>query len=89
MTTIPTMTIAIALAAGFAVGLVYFFLLFRTVRLHLMDGPTAEIIVLYGIRIVLVGVVFWLLVEYGALSLLVGFAGFLMARFAVRRIVRA
>ena len=89
MNTLSAIGWAASLGVGFSVGLVYFLLLFRTARLHLLDGPTIEIVALYGMRLVLVVVVFWLLVQHGAPSLLIGFAGFLMARFAVRRIVRA
>lgn len=89
MNTLSVMGWALSIAVGLAVGLAYFGLLYRTVRMQLGDGSALSIIGLYVLRLVVVGVVFWLLVQHGALSLLLGFGGFLMARFAARRIVGA
>ncbi len=89
MTTISTLAIVLSLASGFIVGLAYFGLLYRTVQMHVGHGSAFSIVGLYVLRLGLVGLVFWLLAQHGALSLLIGFGGFLMARFAVRRFVGA
>jgi F1F0 ATPase subunit 2 len=87
MNTFEVLGSAVSLVVGIAVGLVYFGLLYRGVRMQLSDGPTLSNIGLYVLRFALVGGVFWLLVQHGALYLLLGFGGFLLARFAARRIV--
>ena len=89
MTMISALGAAVSLAAGLAVGLAYFGLLYRTVQMHVGHASAISIIGFYVLRLGLVGLVFWLLVQHGAMSLLLGFAGFLMARFAVRRFVGA
>jgi tellurite resistance protein TehA-like permease len=89
MSSLVTAGSVLSLLAGFAVGLVYFGLLHRAVRMQLSDGPTLPVVGLLVLRFALVGVTFWLLVQHGALSLLLGFGGFLVGRFAVRRIVGA
>ena len=89
MTMLSPLGWGVSLAVGLAIGLVYFGLLYRTVQMHLSEGPALPIVGLYVLRFALIGLVFWLLVQHGALSLLLGFGGFLMARFAVRRIIRA
>jgi F1F0 ATPase subunit 2 len=80
--------VAIALAVGGLLGAVYFFLLYRTVRLQAGDGPVGLIVPLYLLRGGLAIAVFWGLAHFGALALLAGLAGFLAVRFLAQRLVR-
>ncbi|HKJ72633.1 MAG TPA: ATP synthase subunit I [Alphaproteobacteria bacterium] len=89
MSTLAAVGWALSVAAGLAAGLVYFGLLYRGVRMQLSNGSALSIIGLYVLRLALVGGVFWLLVQHGALNLLLGFGGFLIARFAARRVAGA
>jgi F1F0 ATPase subunit 2 len=78
-----------AVAAGLALGAVYFLMLRWTVRLHVEGGSALAITALYGGRLAAALAVFWLLAQHGALALLLGLLGFLVARGLVRRLVGA
>ncbi len=71
--------------AGAAVGLVFFLALLRSTESLATGGSLGGIIALYGIRIGLVVTAAWFTVQQGALPLLCGLAGFLVARVLVRR----
>lgn len=73
------------LSGGAALGMVYFSLLYRTARLLAAQAPMARIIPLYLLRGAAALAVFWFLAQQGALPLLAGLLGFVMARFLVQR----
>jgi len=75
------------LAAGLAVGVAYFLLLYRTVALHASQAGAGSIVPLTLLRFALAGGSFWFIAQQGALPLLLTLAGFLAARFAVQRFV--
>lgn len=79
--------LAFYLAAGSALGTVYFVLLLRTARLHAAQASASRIVPLYLVRIGTAVAVFWLIVQQGALPLLVALAGFLMTRMVFQRCV--
>ena len=70
---------------GALLGGAYFFLLFRALRLHLRQVATMRVVPLHLIRFGLVLVTFWVIVQAGAIPLLLAFIGFLAARFWVQR----
>ncbi len=78
-----------AVAAGLVLGAVYFMMLRWTVRLHVSGGSAMALTALYGGRLAAALAVFWLLAQHGALALLLGLLGFLVARGLVRRLVGA
>lgn len=85
----PPLLGLIGFAAGAILGAIYFTLLRRTARLHAEGGAVSTIVGLYALRIVLAVGVFWGVAHLGALPLLLALAGFLAARFAVRRRVES
>ena len=89
MNPISPTEIALYLAAGGALGAVYFALLARPVRLHVAQAAAMRIIALYALRIVAAVAAFWVIAQRGALPLLLALAGFLAARAATRRWLRA
>ena len=76
------------LAAGFALGLAYFALLARTVRLFAAGESTLPVIGLYAARVGLAVATFVGLAAMGAMPLLAGLGGFIVARIAVQLVVR-
>ena len=80
---------ALYLAAGLALGALYFALLFRTVRLHASQASAAQVIPLYVIRLAAALAAFWVIAQQGALSLLLALLGFLIARAASQRWIGA
>jgi F1F0 ATPase subunit 2 len=88
---VPTTVALPALAGlliGIAIGAVYFFLLYHAVRLQAAAGPPARIVPLYVLRLGIAVAGFWGLAHFGAVPLLAGLAGFLLARFLAQRFVR-
>jgi hypothetical protein len=71
--------------AGAAIGTVYFVLLLRAVHLHAAQVVTIRIIPLYILRFAMVTSAFWILVQQGALPLLLTLLGFLIARLVIQR----
>jgi len=71
-------------AAGAALGIFYFVLLLRTVRLHAAQASVARVVLLYLIRIAAAVAGFWLIAQHGAQPLLFALLGFLVARRVVR-----
>lgn len=88
MSGIAATEIALYVAVGLALGAAYFVLLSHTVRLHVANAPTARIVPGYVVRLGAAVAVFWVVAQQGALPLLLTLAGFLAARFAVRRFLR-
>lgn len=80
--------IALYLAAGGAVGTVYFISLLWTVRLHASQAAASRIIPLYLLRLAIAVLAFWLIAQQGALPLLLALLGFLLARVVVQRRTR-
>lgn len=80
--------IALYLAAGAALGAVYFVLLGLTVRLHAAQAAALRIVPLYLARIVLAVAAFWAVARHGAGPLLLAFFGFVAARLAAQRWMR-
>lgn len=73
------------LVAGAVVGLVFFASLLRSTESLASGGNIARIIALYIFRVVLVCGAGWLAVQQGALPLLAGLAGFVLARLVAKR----
>ncbi|MHA1560244.1 MAG: N-ATPase subunit AtpR [Alphaproteobacteria bacterium] len=80
-----SLDIALYIAAGLALGVFYFYLLYRTVRLHVANTAASRILPLYLIRIVLVVAVLWVIAQQGAMPLLLATLGFLIARLSAQR----
>lgn len=76
--------IAGGLVAGFALGLAYFALLARTVKLMTAGAGTRPVVGLYAVRIALAVATFVGLAAMGAWALLAGLCGFVVARIAVQ-----
>lgn len=70
---------------GAMLGGAYFFLLFNAMRLHLGQVATIRIVPLHLIRFGLALAIFWVIVQQGAIPLLLTFIGFLAARFWAQR----
>ncbi len=84
----PLLAAALALVLGFGVGVVHFASLRRVTALYLEGGPLARTIALQLGRLVLLGGLLVGLAMAGALPLLAGALGVLLARQAVLRRVR-
>jgi|GEM_PF-1226929 len=76
------------LALGFALGLVHFASLRRVVRLYTEAAPLGRTLFLHLVRFVLVFAGLGLLAVMGALPLLAGGLGILLARAVVLRLGR-
>lgn len=81
--------IAIYLGAGALLGALYFALVFQTARLHAAQATASRIVPLYLLRIASAVAAFWFIAQQGAMPLLTALLGFLVARFAVQRLVGA
>lgn len=66
--------------AGLAAGILYFSLLRINVRWYLEGSSRPRAIALHAARIGGIAALFWMLATIGALPLLLGLAGFLVAR---------
>lgn len=81
-----------AAAAGFAAGLLlglgYFVLLAAAGRAWVRGSPFGQHLMFLAVRAAAAVAGFWLLVQWGAVTLLAGFAGFLLARLLAVRFVR-
>jgi len=78
-----------AAALGFLLGLGYFEVLARGTEAFLARAPLSRHLLLLAARLLPTLLLFWLLVQAGAVALLAGFAGFLVARAVVLRRRRA
>jgi len=85
MDPIAPMEIALYLAAGGALGGLYFLMLLRTVRLDAADAPAGRIVPLYLGRLALSIAAFWMIAQQGPLPLLLALLGFLIARWVAQR----
>jgi F1F0 ATPase subunit 2 len=85
MNVATTLDAVLWLLAGAALGMVYFALLHRTLRLSLSGARTAHVLPLYVLRLAVAAGAFWAIAQYGALPLLLALGGFLAARFVVQR----
>ncbi|RMF03721.1 MAG: hypothetical protein D6773_06950 [Alphaproteobacteria bacterium] len=72
--------VIVYLAAGSTLGAIYFRLLAGTVRLHAARAAATLVIALYVGRLAAAVAAFWLIVQQGALPLLLALLGFLLAR---------
>jgi hypothetical protein len=78
-----------SLAAGGALGVFYFTVMYRAVCLQAARAAAAKIVLLTLLRVGAALIVFWVIALQGALPLLMGLLGFLMARFLAQRWVRS
>jgi F1F0 ATPase subunit 2 len=76
------------LAAGAAVGALYFLMLYQTVRQHAEGGAALLIVPLYILRLAAAALFFWVMARQGAVPLLFALAGFLLARSFARHLVQ-
>lgn len=81
---LPTESVA-ALAAGAALGVFYFYVMYHAVRLHAAQAAASKIALLYLLRGGAALAVFWVIALQGALPLLLALLGFLLARFVAQR----
>lgn len=88
MTSTAILSLAAYGAAGAMLGGVYFFLLHRTVRTFTQGGSPLGAVSLTAARLALAVLVFWWIVQAGAVALLAALAGFVAARIAAARVVR-
>lgn len=88
MSRMITAEILVFLAAGAALGAVYFGLLLWTVRLHAAQATAARVIPLYLARLAMAICAFWIIAQHGALPLLLALAGFLISRTAAQHWLR-
>lgn len=72
-------------AVGAGLGALYFFLLYRTVRLHAAEAAALRVVPLYLLRAGAALAVFWAVAQQGALPLLLALLGFLVARLLAQR----
>jgi len=75
-------------AIGAVVGALYFFILYRTVRMHAAGAAIARVLPLYLLRAAGAIAVFWTIAREGAIPLLLALAGFLVARYAAQYFVK-
>jgi len=68
------------IAAGAAVGALYFLLLYGTVRIYTSGAGTALAAPLFVARTLAAVLFFWLVAHEGAVALLLALVGFLVAR---------
>ncbi|MGH9579811.1 MAG: ATP synthase subunit I [Terriglobales bacterium] len=80
----PTESVA-ALAAGTALGVFYFYAMYHTIRLYAARAAASKIVLLYLLRGGAAVIVFWVIALQGALPLLLGLLGFLLARLVAQR----
>jgi hypothetical protein len=71
-------------ASGFALGLVYFALLRRSVADYVRVAPLWSPLLLTALRLAAAAVVFWLLVQWSAVAAIAAALGFALARFTLR-----
>jgi hypothetical protein len=78
------LTITCSAAVGFAVGLVYFTLLRRSVADYLSGANVPRTMGLTALRAAVAVVAFWLLVQWSAAAGIAGLLGFTLARVRLR-----
>jgi hypothetical protein len=83
-----TVVLILYLGLGLALGAGYFWIVWRTVRLHLDGAPAGWIALHYAGRLALAALALWWVAQAGAWPLLACFAGFLLARLAATRLMR-
>jgi hypothetical protein len=76
----------LALVAGLVFGLGYFYVLKRSVTLLLQPGNRSLGIALTLGRLILAALLLWQAAHLGAMALLSGLAGFVVARFIALRL---
>jgi hypothetical protein len=85
MSSIPSLDLVVYPAAGAALGMVYFYVLYRTVRLHVAHASLSKIASLHVFRGGAALTMFWIIAQQGAWPLLLALLGFVMTRFVVQR----
>ena len=73
--------------AGAALGVVYFLLIFLSVRMHAAGAPYFQVVPLYALRLAGALAAFWYFAQQGAAEVLMALAGFVLARAATQRII--
>ncbi len=84
MSAISPTDVALYLTAGAALGALYFLLLLRAVRLHASRAGAIRSVPLYLARLAVAIATFWVIVQEGAMPLLLALLGFVIARFFVQ-----
>jgi len=84
MNAIATPEAILFFAAGVLLGAGYFGLLYWSLHLHTAQAPIGRTVSLYVLRLAMVAVAFWLIVQHGALPLLLALLGFLVSRTLAR-----
>jgi F1F0 ATPase subunit 2 len=84
MTWMNPSDVALYLAAGVALGAVYFVLLLRTVHLYASQGAAVRFMALCVLRFATAASAFWVIAQRGAMPLLLALLGFLVARIAIQ-----
>jgi len=78
------LTAGLSLGAGAILGVLYFGLLYRSVRLYASGAGTIRVVPLHMLRAALAVASFWIAAQQGAVPLLLTLSGFLVARFLVQ-----
>ena len=73
--------------AGAAMGVVYFLMLFASVRMHAAGASFFRVVPLYALRLAGAAAGFWYFAQQGTAELLMALAGFVLARAATQRFV--
>jgi N-ATPase, AtpR subunit len=89
MSAILSTPMVASLAAGVALGVFYFTVMYRAVCLQAARTAAAKIVLLTLLRVGAALIVFWVIALQGALPLLLGLLGFLLARFLAQHWVRS
>lgn len=84
---ISMLMIGISLVSGIALGTVFFWALRFNSELYISEGLGWAGVILHIGRFGLVGSVFWIMSNYGALPLLICFGGFLIGRFVFMKLI--
>jgi len=82
---IPSLDLVVYPAVGAALGMVYFYLLYRTTRLQVAQASLSKIASLHVCRGGAALTMFWIIAQQGAGPLLLALFGFLVMRFLVQR----
>lgn len=85
MTDLDVVSLLLYLAAGAALGALYFAALYLSVSLFTAKAGAVRVLPLFLIRFAAAGGALWLVAQQGAVPLLLALAGFLFARTAAQR----
>lgn len=89
MNAIAAIDAIVFLTTGVLLGAGYFGLLYWSVRSHASQTSIGRTMFLYVLRLAMVAATFWVIVQHGAMQLLLALLGFLVARALARYWLRS